>query len=138
VTVELVAMTPVILVALVFSFEFGRALWAYDVMTRDVRDATRYLSRYNGDIAVNGATLGQTVAETGSATGTQLHFPWNTGTAEFDIGMNSVNGVTVYRLTASLPVNLSLLEAMNSFLQTDTIQTGYTLVVWNEFRQFGE
>ena len=60
-TVEFLAMTPVLLVALVFSFEFGRGLWAYDVMTRDVRAATRFLSRdVNADL-----TLAQNVAETG-------------------------------------------------------------------------
>ena len=35
-TVEFVVITPILLAAMVFAFEFGRGLWAYDVMTRDV------------------------------------------------------------------------------------------------------
>lgn len=139
VTVEFVAMTPVILVALVFSFEFGRALWAYDVMTRDVRAATRFLSR---DFTEN-TTRAQNVAETGSPAGGQKHFPWNLATADFDIATTPKTGtystnVTVYRMSASLPVTLSFLEAMNNFLNSEDVPTSYTLVVSDEIRWFGE
>lgn len=141
VTVEFVAMTPVILVALVFSFEFGRALWAYDVMTRDVRAATRFLSR---DSSANLIVRAQNVAETGSpVAGGTKHFPWSLATASFDTAPIAKTGTygstaTVYRMSASLPINLSFLEAMNNFLNTDTIATSYTLVVSDEIRHIGE
>jgi len=140
-TVEFVAMTPVLLVALVFSFEFGRALWAYDVMSRDVRAATRFLSRdANADL-----TLAQNLAETGSPAGGAKHFPWNTATATFTTTNPAKTGTygtaaTVFRISAELPITLSFLEAMNSFLFRTgaNIDTGYTLVVTDEVRWIGE
>ena len=140
-TVEFVVMTPVLLVALVFSFEFGRALWAYDVMTRDVRAATRFLSRDgNADL-----TIAQNVAETGSLAGGVKHFPWNLATATFTTTTPAKTGtystpVTVFRMSASLPITLSFLDAMNSFLFRTgaNIDTGYTLVVTDEVRWIGE
>ena len=46
--------------------------------------------------------------------------------------------VTVYELSASLPVTLSFLEAMNSFLNSNDVTTAYTLVVADEVRWIGE
>lgn len=142
ITVEFVVMVPVLLVALVFSFEFGRALWAYDVMTRDVRAATRFLSRDRDADFLRA----QNVAETGSPSGSQKHFPWSTASATFNITTPAKTGalteynsaVTVYRMSASLPLTLSFLEAINNFLNSDVITNNYTLVVTDEVRWVGE
>ena len=45
ITVEFVVMLPVVLAALAFTFEFGRALWAHHVLSENVRSASRYLAR---------------------------------------------------------------------------------------------
>src|SRR5688572_15717585 len=74
-TVEFIAIVPLFIAALLFGFEFGRAFWAYDVVTRDVRAAVRYLSRatpYNAAAQ----TQATNVAKTGLPGGTALHFPW--------------------------------------------------------------
>ena len=150
ITVEFVAMVPVLLVALVFSFEFGRALWAYDVMTRDVRAATRFLSR--DQVAVPPITAAakeraQNVAETGSPSGSQKHFPWSTApgaiftiTPQIKAGALTEysSAVTVYRMSASLPLTLSFLEVINNFLNSNAITNNYTLVVTDEARFVGE
>jgi Flp pilus assembly protein TadG len=141
--VEFVAMTPVILVALMFSFEFGKALWAYDVMTRDVRSAARFLSRdgtTNFTAAVN-------VAETGSPAGGTKHFPWNVPDCDGGACIQTTpvaktgtysETVTVYEMVASVPISLGFLEAMNNFLSAANIPTSYTLVVSDEARWIGE
>lgn len=146
ITVEFVAMTPVILVALVFSFEFGRALWAYDIMSRDIRSATRFLSR-DSTVEPTRSTRARNVAETGSPAGGVKHFPWNT--ADCDLGAcisfntsaktGTYSGpVTVYQMVASVPITLGFLEAMNNFLSAANIPTSYTLVVTDEIRWIGE
>ena len=146
ITVEFVAMTPVILVALVFSFEFGRALWAYDIMSRDVRSATRFLSR-DGTVEPNRSTRARNVAETGSPAGGPKHFPWNTADCDLGacIGFNTSaksgtysSPVTVYQMVASVPITLGFLEAMNNFLSAANIPTSYTLVVTDEVRWIGD
>src|SRR5437773_4927785 len=82
-TVEFVATLPLLLVTLVFSFEFGYALWAYDVAARDVRVAARYLARacssggYPCTLSSADTTSAQNVAMTGSPLGGTKHFPWN-------------------------------------------------------------
>ena len=45
VVVEFVITLPLILAMLVLIAEFGRAIWYHHVVTKGVRDATRYLSR---------------------------------------------------------------------------------------------
>ena len=147
ITVEFVAMTPVILVALVFSFEFGRALWAYDVMTRDVRAATRFYSR-DSTVEPARSARAQNVAETGSPSGASAkHFPWSVvdpaDPAVFQINMPAKTGTynsaaNVYRMSVSLPISLGFLEAMNNFLSSANIPTSYTLVVTDEVRWIGE
>lgn len=149
ITVEFVVMVPVLLVALVFSFEFGRALWAYDVMTRDVRAATRFLSRDRGAAPPDAQAAflrAQNVAETGSPSGSQKHFPWSIASAAFNITTPAKTGalteynsaVTVYRMSASLPLTLSFLEAIDNFLNSDVVTNNYTLVVTDEVRWVGE
>src|SRR5688572_7213513 len=88
--VEFVAFAPLLIAALVISFEFGRAFWAYDVITRDLRASVRYLSRnaanpppYGSDVC---PTTAQNIAQTGSpASGADAnrHFPWKGVTATF-------------------------------------------------------
>src|SRR5262252_8844339 len=74
-TVEFVAVIPVLLAALAFSFEFGRALWAYDVMTRDVRAGVRYLSRAVNSVAAPNCPAAATTFVTNGISGS-AHFPW--------------------------------------------------------------
>lgn len=145
ITVEFVALTPVLLVALVFSFEFGRALWAYDVMTRDLRAASRFLSRDFGALSDSNKTQAENVAQTGSPSGTTKHFPWNECNECFSfVPVRSYTDgefnkdVTVYRISASVPLTLSFLEFFNSVLGSDSIPTSYTLVVADEVRWIGE
>ena len=74
-TVEFVLLVPMLLAALGFAYEFGRGFWAYDVMSRDVRAAVRYLSRaYPYDNTNKGYAIN--LAKTGVPTGGTNHFPW--------------------------------------------------------------
>ena len=150
VTVEFIAILPLLFVTLVFSFEFGYALWAYDVATRDVRAAVRYYARTNP----LDATSAQNVAMTGSPTGTVKHFPWNLAnspTINFTTPVLNFNAGGLYRQSgevvqaqASVPLTLTLLGYLNTaagFAATasgksapTTVGTSYTLVVTGQAR----
>ena len=136
-TVEFVVLVPLLLAALVFSFEFGRALWAYDVMTRDVRAGARYLSRAPASYT----SQAEKVAETGSPTGTTLHFPW-TNSATFQYGTTTFSSAnfnqdgSVITMTANVPVTLSFMSFLNAVTGA-ALSTSYTLTVTDSARWVG-
>jgi Flp pilus assembly protein TadG len=139
-TIEFVALVPMLVAALMIGFEFSRAFWAYDVVTRDVRAAVRFLSRANPyDAAAK--TSATNVAKTGLPAGTTLHFPWtidaNVAYAEtpFTSANYNVDG-TVITATANVPITLSFLTVLNSLAGT-SLGTTYTLVVSDQARWIG-
>jgi len=148
-TVEFIAVMPLLLATLGFTYEFGRAFWAYDVMSRDVRAAVRYLSRtYPYDNTNKGYAMN--VAKTGVPTGGTNHFPWGTpwssalnncatcvsvqneAPPNFTIGNFNETGI-VFSVTGTVPLNFYLL----TFLQPFGINTSYTLVVTDQARYIG-
>ena len=157
-TVEFVAMAPVLIAVLVVGFEFGRAFWAYDVITRDLRNSVRYLARnsvtpppYGGNVCPASA---QNMAQTGNpADGTDAnkHFPWKGVAATFSCPVAlaftsadyNVSG-NVVTMTASVPVTLTLQDTINRVLnirnlgQSDyALATTYTLNVSYQARYIG-
>ena len=128
-TVEFVAFAPLLIAALVIAFEFGRAFWAYDVITRDLRASVRYLARnastpppYDSDVC---PTTAQNVAQTGSpATGLDAnrHFPWKGVTATFSCpsvpftATNYNDDGRVVTMTVTVPMALTLGDAINRVL----------------------
>jgi Flp pilus assembly protein TadG len=139
-TIEFVALVPMLVAALTIGFEFGRAFWAYDVVTRDVRAAVRYLSRANPYDAT-AKTQATNVAKTGLPAGTTLHFPWTNSASmayaetPFTTANYNVNG-TVITATANVPVTLSFLTVLNT-LAGASLGTSYTLVVSDQARWIG-
>jgi hypothetical protein len=89
VTVEFVAALPMLIGALAFCYEFGRAFLAYEIATSDVQSAVRYLSHIpptaSGLPNPNYFSMAQNIAMCGSPTGTcspqSAHWPWNEGGA---------------------------------------------------------
>lgn len=143
-TVEFVTFAPMLIAALVISFEFGRAFWAYDVVTRDLRAAVRYLSRAPAYSSAT-KTAAENVAKTGTPNGTALHFPW-TNSATF--GYSEVNFSTTlfndvghtFTMTANVPVSLSLLDFINRVLNLSgggALATNYSLSVSYQARYIG-
>ena len=148
-TVEFVLLVPMLLAALGFAYEFGRGFWAYDVMSRDVRAAVRYLSRtYPYDNTNKGYAMN--VAKTGVPTGGTNHFPWgtpwssalnncatcvtvqNVSVPSFTIGNFNETGV-VFSVTGTVPLTIYFLAP----LQRLGINTNYTLVVTDQARYIG-
>jgi Flp pilus assembly protein TadG len=116
--VEFIAVTPMLLIALIFGIDYGRELWAYDTVVRDLREAVRYVSRGSTDcgatVNTNARTNAENLAQTGqTASGGTKHFPWNNGTATFSYDTTgtfsssdfNVSG-TLVKMTANVPVNL--------------------------------
>ena len=139
-TVEFVMIVPLLVSALTFGFEFGRGLWAYDVVTRDVRSVIRYLSRVSPYDAT-AKTQATAVAKTGSPGGTVLHFPWTNAATitytdtTFTTANYNIDG-TVITATATVPITLSLLSILNSF-GNSSVTTTYTLTVTDQARWIG-
>lgn len=148
-TAEFVAVTPVLLTVLVFGFEFGRALFAYEVITSDVEAAVRYIAllpsaecqSLSGTDVTNAQNLAECAILPGSgapSTSCTPHFPWNSSTSaslsitnagSFSMPSFDKNGNTV-QVKAELPLTLAMLGYMG-------IQTGYTLVVSDQARCTG-
>ena len=148
-TVEFVAVTPLLLAALAFTYEFGRGFWAYDVMSRDVRAAARYLSRtYPYDNTNKGYAIN--LAKTGVPTGGTNHFPWGAPWSSvpascatfvcvqtevvpsFTIGNFNETGI-IFSVTGTVPLNIYFLTP----LQRLGINTNYTLRVTDQARYIG-
>src|SRR6266446_4157624 len=150
-TVEFVILVPLLLSALVFSFEFGRALWVYDVMTRDVRAAVRYLERTPYD-APSGpfSTNAINIAKTGVPSGGTNHFPWGSPwsplatvavatVSNFSTPTFNKNDI-VFSVTGSVPLTLSFFTFLEAVTRT-TLGTNHcsgvpciTLVVSDQAR----
>src|SRR5690348_13359886 len=124
-TVEFIATAPILLVALVFSYEFGRGLWAYDVVTRDVRDAVRYASRASALPASDCSGAPANIAETGDPTDSMnadMHFPWKDAnpTPTFTCAVAATpgfnNSASIITMTATVPIPVQFLN----YLVTET------------------
>lgn len=154
-TVEFVIVMPVLLTVLVFAFEFGRALFAYEVMTSDVESAVRYISHVplaqcsllSGNDVTNAQNLAECAVLPTSGTTpvacTTPHFPWNSSsTASLSLTNQSYsatdsNGNVIYdtapkivQVQAQVPLTLSMLGYMG-------INTAYTLVAADQARCIG-
>ena len=157
-TVEFVAFAPVLIAALVISFEFGRAFWAYDVITRDVRAGVRYLARMSTPPSPpNCPAAAQNIAQTGlhdSGLDAAKHFPWKGVSATFTCTVARTFTAADYNdagqviaMTATVPVTLSLLEVLNRLTQWtgslagappgSVIPVNYPLTVSYEARYIG-
>ena len=149
-TIEFVAFAPLLIAALVISYEFGRAFWAFDVVTRDVRAGVRYLARMSTPPEPPACpTAAQNIAETGlPAVGEDAskHFPWKGAAASFACSSTAFSGADfndggqVITMTADVPVTLTLLEFINRSLGLAgdaAIDSTYSLTVSYQARYIG-
>ena len=145
-TVEFVATAPILLVALVFSYEFGRGLWAYDVVTRDIRDAVRYASRASALPASDCSGAPSNIAQTGDPTDSQnadMHFPWKGASPAptFTCSINSFNtgfnqAVSVVTMTATVPIPVQFINDLVT--ETGFSKPGtYNITVSDQARWIG-
>jgi Flp pilus assembly protein TadG len=148
-TAEFVAVTPVLLTVLVFGFEFGRALFAYEVMTSDVEAAVRYIAllpkaecqSVTGNDVINAQNLAECALMPASGTAPTScapHFPWNasskaslsvTNAGSFSTPNFDMNG-SIVQVKAELPLTLAMLGYMG-------VTTSYTLVATDQARCTG-
>src|SRR5689334_4827435 len=144
-TVEFIATVPILLVAMAFSYEFGRGLWAYDVVTRDIRDAVRYASRASALPPSDCSGAVSDIAQTGSPTDSQnadMHFPWQSASPTFSCSVTSFTtgfnqaSVSIITMTATVPIPVQFLSFLSS--QTGFSQpANYNLTVSDQARWIG-
>lgn len=141
ITVEFVCVLPMILAAMYFVFEFGRAFWAYEVASQDVRSAVRYLSRAEQvDFTNTGGGYilkAENLAKTGTAdASSSMHYPWtasstiSVSTTAFSDSDYNVNG-SVITMAASIPITLSFLAFIGA-------NTDYTISITDNAQYIGD
>jgi Flp pilus assembly protein TadG len=135
-TIEFLVILPIFLGALAISFEFGHGLWAHQIVTKGVRDATRYLARV--PLTATNIAYAQNLAETGSITGTAANFPWS-ASATVTINQHALDysssnfrrSGSVIEIEAKVPVTLTMLNFFG-------MGTAVTLDVKDQARWIGE
>lgn len=138
ITVEFVATLPIIIGALGLTYEFGRTLWAQQIATKDIREASRFLSRQALPLTSAAVTQAQNLAQTGQvAAGGSLHYPW-TAASTFTV----TNPLTTFSASAfrtagntievrgSIPFTISFLAFLG-------INTSVTLIAADQVRLIG-
>jgi Flp pilus assembly protein TadG len=98
--IELAFMLPLLLLLTLFTTEFGRAIWEYNILTKSVRDGARYLSaKQPGDADAKVAARNLIVFGNLDGSGTALVFGLTTGKVPdptWDpVTSTAVNGSTV-------------------------------------------
>jgi len=148
VTVEFVIGLPLILLALVFVFEFSNLFWAHHIAVNNVQSATRFLSR--APLAEPFLTQAANIAATGNPATPTGAYAWMEkicadGGICIDINQNfttfsatdfRVAGKTV-RVEANVPMAMPLFGLINAFSGGHIAQT-LTLHIIEETRYFGE
>src|SRR5262245_9918209 len=118
VTVEFLISLPLLFGALVLAYEFGRALWAFNVMTSDVESGLRYLT--HTPATASDITAATNLVRTGSTTGTNDRSPWNWAVPSPTINVTTstvaktVTGfnqdMTVITMSTAVPITLPFLD----------------------------
>jgi Flp pilus assembly protein TadG len=146
-TVEFVTTLPMILAALVIVFEFGRGLWFHQIVSKSVRDATRFASRYSPlaagcDTLEDDGTFVDAV-RTVALGSTSLHGFWTDPStvtvataladseADADGQQFRTRTTCVVTVRAQVPVNLATLAFLG-------LETGVTIDVADRARFIGD
>ncbi len=160
VTIEFVIGLPLLLLALVFIFEFSSMFWTYHIATNNVRDATRYLSR--APLTATFLSNATNIALTGDPTNTVGTYVWNSKacTAASATGCKDVPSTSgpcviinqdvrdftttnfnaagkVISVEACIPYPTPLFGLVNA-LSGGSIPSTLTLGIFEETRWFGE
>lgn len=148
VTAEFVVGLPLILLALVFVFEFGSLFWAHHVAVNNVRDAARFLSR--APLTGSFLTQAANIARTGNPATSIGIYDWMKKTCGdggicININQNAVifsaayfrNAGQVIRIEADVPFPMPLFGLVNTFSNGAIAQTLIFHIV-EETRYFGE
>ncbi len=72
--VEMAVVTPVLIVLGLGTFEFGNYFYNHHIVTTGIRDAARYLARFDDPLACS--ARGQQLAITGEIAGGQQRIAW--------------------------------------------------------------
>ena len=145
ITVEFIAVLPMILGVLALSYELGRGLWAQQVVTKDVRDAARYLSRMSKTVPAAGdatLTAARSLACKGTLDGTgTTHFPWTNCAAQLTVNTVQSFSTPNYRVSGSIlqvradvPLTLTFLNVFKAF----GVNTSVTLIAEDQARLIGD
>lgn len=142
VTLEFVIGLPLLMVAMVFVFEFSTLFWAHHIATNNVRSAVRYLAR--APLEEPYLTQATNMARTGNALATTGSYGWMDAVAITVEQANDNfskpdfrNDGQIIRIRADIPFVLNTLAMMNAFSGNATANN-LTVSVVEEARHIGE
>jgi Flp pilus assembly protein TadG len=148
VTVEFVIGVPLILLALVFAFEFGNLFWMHNIVVNNVHTAARFLSR--APLTGSFLTKAENIARTGDPNTATGVYAWMAKTCAqggicIDINQSYATFTNtdfraagkVIRIKARVPVATPLFGLMNILSGGNAPET-LTFNVVEEARYFGE
>lgn len=142
ITVEFIAVLPMLLGVLALTYETGRGLWAQQIVTKDLREAARYLSREGlAPLSSTVKTQAENLARSGALAGGPAHFPWTAG-ATFTVNdtyrsfsnTNFRETGTVVQVRADVPLTLSFLNIFSVF----GVSPSVTLTAESQVRLIGD
>jgi|GEM_PF-6054512 len=141
-TVEFVIGLPLLLLAMVFVFEFSTLFWAHHIAVNDVRSAVRFLSR--APLAEPYLTAARNIAKTGDPADSIGDYDWMAGiTVDIDESYATFSaadfrtGGDIIRIEARVPFALNTFAMLNAFTG-GSIGNSLTLSVVEEARHIGE
>lgn len=148
VTIEFVIGLPLILVALVFVFEFSNIFWAHHITANNVQSAARFLAR--APLAEPYLTQAENIAKTGDPTTETGRYDWmkkdcDDGGICITIDQNFATFTAadfraagrIIKVQADVPLSLPLFGLINA-LSGGTTPDSINLRLVEETRYFGE
>jgi len=136
VTAEFLVSVPLLFGAFVITYEMGRALWAFNVMTSDVRAGVVYLT--HTQVTAADITAATNLVEKGSpnpAAGVPNKAPWNwTSSPTVNVTTSTVStgfntSMTVITMSTAVPISLPFLSYINQLTNSHSTTLTYTLRV---------
>ena len=133
VTIEFLIALPLLLGAFAISYEFGRMLWAFNVMTSDVESGLRYLTHTQAQ--ASDITAATNLVETGSTTGTTNKPPWNWSVPSPTVNITTTSvatgfnqSLTIVQIDTAVPITLPFLNYITK-TTNQSVTLAYTLRV---------
>ena len=141
-TVEFVVGMPLLLLAMVFVFEFSSMFWAHHIAVNNVRSAVRFLSR--APLQEPYLSDAQNIAKTGNPNDSTGYYDWMAGVVvdinetydTFSAADFRTSG-QIIRIEAQVPFALNTFSMLNVF-SGGSLGNSLTMSIVEEARFIGE
>jgi Flp pilus assembly protein TadG len=133
--VELVIVLPLLAILLIGGIEFGRAMYTYNIITKSMRNAARYVSA--DSISTTGVIPGTTITKAknlavyGNISGTGS--PIAPGFTTSNVSIPAGNVVSTNKIYVTVSAAYSYPSLFNLFLRSSTFRPSVTMIFVGTF-----